>query len=245
MSVREITDEEVASYQENGWVKLDGLLNQEQTEQLLKAGEARVEDWPGEKATSLWKLKHNLARDGVDPFRSLVFSETMGRNTQRLVNRQRLSHTDVPVRYLEDILVCKRFEDTATHYHQDHQYRADRLGSLMFWIALAEATPEMGTMRFLTGSHREGPLGVVRVEEDIIDRYPKLPDLYEWSPPLHYKPGDATAHHGCMVHGSLANTTDRPRWAYRIGYGPADALRGPKFDVQPYDDDQNPIVFTT
>jgi hypothetical protein len=73
----------------------------------------------------------------------------------------------------------------------------------MFWVALADIVPEQGAMRFLTGSHREGPLGTHGVlgtgaSDDALTVYPGLLDLYELSPPLNYRAGDATVHH-CLT----------------------------------------------
>lgn len=106
-------------------------------------------------------------------------------------------------------------------HHQDApELGSDQVGEVQFWIALDEVTPEMGAMRFLDGSHREGILGVPFSDEaglawgelpDLLDRFPKLTDLYELSPALHYQPGDANVHHPQMVHGAPPNTTDRRR----------------------------------
>jgi hypothetical protein len=243
-AVRELTDEEVGFYQRNGWVKLDRLIEPELAAELHRTASPRAEDESSlDPELRFWKNVYGLTKDGVEPFRSLALGESMGRNAQRLMNRTRLSDDDVPVRFLNDLVVCKRAEDVATHFHQD-QNGLDRLGSLMFWFALEEVTPEMGAMRFLSGAHREGPLGFVPREGNILDLYPKLLDLYEWSPPLHYQPGDATVHHGCMIHGTPPNETDRPRWAYIVAYSPADALhRDNAFDFLPFDDEQNPIVY--
>ena len=41
------------------------------------------------------------------------------------------------------------------------EHGSDRGGELQFWLALEEVTPEMGPMRFINKSHREGSLGSV------------------------------------------------------------------------------------
>lgn len=218
--VRDVTEEEVAFYEENGWVKLDGLVTPELAAQLLSAGKS----WTKEGAVpGSWNA---LAKDPeCEPFRSFVFGDRMGRNASRLVNRKRLAGVEVPLRYRADHFVCRTAESgQSTAYHQDSaEHGSDRVGELQFWLALDEVTPEMGAMRFLSGVHRAGPLGSVFNDgPDLLGLYPKLPDLYRMSPPFHYQPGDATVHHGYMVHGAPPNSTDRARWSYIFSYTPAD-----------------------
>ena len=115
----------------------------------------------------------------------------------------------------------------------------DRGGELQFWLALQEVTPEMGPMRFVNKSHREGPLGSVfngdaddlaggvagyRAKGDLLDQYPLLPEVLGVSKPeeTHYMPGDVTVHHGYCAHGSINNTTERDRLSYLFSYAPAD-----------------------
>jgi hypothetical protein len=94
---------------------------------------------------------------------------------------------------------------------------------MQWWLALAEVTADMGPMRFIDGSHREGPLGSVFNDDgggDLLDLYPKLAERL--TPPMEYEPGDATVHVGHTVHGSLPNLTDRTRISYIFQYIPAD-----------------------
>jgi hypothetical protein len=58
----------------------------------------------------------------------------------------------------------------------------------------------------------------------VLERYPKLKELYPLSPPFHYQPGDASVHHGYTIHGTPLNRTDKPRWSYIPTYVPADNL---------------------
>lgn len=242
--IRDVTDDEVAFYERNGWVKLDGLVTAELAAELLRVGN-EAGDHPG-----AWE---SLAQGpGTEPFRSLVFGGRMGRNAARLVNRQRLTDADPGLRYRNDHFVRRDPGDGhGTPYHQDSaEHGSDRVGELQFWLALDEVTPEMGAMRFLTGVHREGPLGAAALgANDLLVQYPKLTHLYELSPPFHYRPGDVTVHHGYMVHGAPPNTTDRPRWSYIFSYTPADT-RWWNGEVQnwgskrlPLGDEKNPIVY--
>jgi hypothetical protein len=218
--VREVTDDEVASYHEYGWVMMRQLVTPEFATQLLRAGQ----EWAEGKASS--DSPHaGLARDGAEPLRSFMFSERMSNNATRLVNRKRLKGEDVPLRYRVDMLLRRDPGVAGTTYHQDSaEHGSDRVGELQFWLALAAVRPEMGAMRFVSRSHREGPLGSVFKDDqgDLLEQLPNLTSVLELSEPIHYETGDCTVHHGYTVHGAPANSTEEPRLSYLFSYAPAD-----------------------
>jgi hypothetical protein len=239
--VRDVTDDEVRFYHENGWAKLDGLVEPEVSAEMLRVARPQYEE-KRVAAADIWELALGYASEGVEPFRSVALSETMGRNAQRLIDRRRLTDTDVPVRFRLDLVARKDVDARGTPYHHDgHGAVPDRSGMITFWVALEEVTPEMGSMRFLSGSHREGPLGLDFANQNLTDIYPKLVDLYELSPPLHYRPGDATVHHSWTVHGTPPNVSGRPRWSYVFGYASADTL-WTLGELTPLDDENSTLV---
>ncbi len=220
-ALREVTDEEVACYQEYGWVMMRQLVAPEFAAELLRAGQ----EW-SERSGKETGPRSGLAREeGAEPFRSFMFSDRMSQNAMRLVNRKRLKGVDVPLRYRIDLLLQKLPGAAGQTYHQDSsEHGSDRVGELQFWLALAEVTPEMGAMRFVSRSHREGPLGSVFNDDrgDLLEQFPNLTSVLELSPSLRYQPGDCTVHHGYTIHGGPANSTDKPRWSYLFSYSPAD-----------------------
>lgn len=249
--IRTVTDDEVVVFRENGWVKLDGLVDRGLIGELLGSAEeikARAEASFAREPT-LWQKKGEIVhRDfgewsaaflqpgpwfgtgGVqtEPFRSFTYSQALGRVMHRLFDRKRLTDTEVGVRYCRNSIPCRPpyfGEDWDEGYHQDLDFgtdnATDRSGGATIWIALDEVLPEQGAMRFLTGSHREGALGGDH-EHGLLGTYPKLVDLYDWSPPFHYQPGDATVHDSRTIHGGPANRTDKPRWSYIASYVSAD-----------------------
>ena len=219
--LREVTDEEVACYQEYGWVMMRQLVAPEYAAELLRVGQ----EW-SERSGKETGPRSGLAREeGAEPFCSFMFSERMSQNAMRLVNRKRLKGVDVPLRYRIDLLLQKLPGAAGSTYHQDSsEHGSDRVGELQFWLALAEVTPEMGAMRFVSRSHREGPLGSVFNDDrgDLLKQFPNLTSVLELSPPFRYQPGDCTVHHGYTIHGGPANSTDKPRWSYLFSYSPAD-----------------------
>ena len=245
--VRGVTDEEVAHYQDYGWVMMRNLVDPGFASELLSVGQAWIER-SEDKANN----RTGLAREGkAEPFRSFMFSKLMSENAKRVVNRKRLKGSDVPLRYRNDVFGLKASGAAGTIYHQDScEHGSDRVGELQFWLALAEVTPEMGAMRFIDRSHREGPLGSVFNDDrgDLLEQYPKLTSVLELSQPLQYQPGDCTVHHGYMVHGGPANSTDRNRWSYLFSYSPADTRywndisRNWGSERKRLDDVANPII---
>jgi ectoine hydroxylase-related dioxygenase (phytanoyl-CoA dioxygenase family) len=241
---REVTDEEVAHYQENGWVKLEGFLSRELADELLAAAKATVgnqleegEEEAFNKGLRLekiggrvqnvgyWQDYHYIGRDSrVEPFHSLIYSKEAGRAAQRLIGR------DVGVRYSSDILAVKmpvgQPGSAPTDSHQDiSSLPFDRIGPLTIWVALADLTPEHGTMRFLSGSQRVGNLGRTRAQGmGTIEYYPDLVNRFDTSPPMALNAGDATVHNAQVVHWAPENRTNEPRWGYIMAFFPDDCL---------------------
>jgi hypothetical protein len=232
-SIREVTDAEVDFYRTNGWVKLDQLISTEFAAELLDAAKKRM-GASGDKSAlrpgkdlvghPSWHDYHDIAEED-EVFAALGFSKGIGRAAQRFLER------DVSVRVYANMLAVKLgknqgpdvTEYARTEIHQDFPTLAfDRNGYMGFWIALDEVTPEMGSLQFYTGSHLLGSLGRWFDGRDLLDVHPNIERDCPLAPPLHLQPGDATVHHGFMVHGARENLTDRPRWAYVIGYFPGD-----------------------
>ena len=104
--VREVTDEEVAHYEEYGWVSrllapssvhvLSGCATQVMMRGLVEPAFAaemlRAVNAAGE-------FDGHPARSGIEPFRSFMFSKRMSGNAAKLVNRKRLKGVDVPMRW--------------------------------------------------------------------------------------------------------------------------------------------------
>ena len=178
--VREVTDEEVAFYHEYGWVMMPRLVAPDFAAQLLRVGQEFAdrnaqEVGPGKPVAGLARNQE------TEPFRSFMFSERMAQNATRLVNRKRFKGVDVPLRYRVDLLLNKPPGAAGSVYHQDSsEHGSDRVGELQFWLALAEVTPEMGAMRFVSRSHREGPLGSVFNDDrgDLLKQFPNLTSVW-------------------------------------------------------------------
>ena len=259
-AVRAVTDTEVAFFKQNGWVALRGLVSPELSRAMLERGAPRFEGLlqgggadfargilqirltaDGDKGegivtdNSKWIEWRGGIRSAHDPVLSrAALAPTMGRNMQRLLGR------DKQMRIYHDIFLCKLADNVSvrTEWHQDSvAFPLDRQ-ALTVWIALDEVTPDQGPVQFFSGSHRCGMLGRIPADRatDLLDEYPELA-RFSLSPPLHLQPGDATVHHGLVVHGAGTNNTPRPRWSYAVCYFPSDAryTGSPNHDCDGYD----------
>ena len=109
-------------------------------------------------------------------------------------------------------------------WHQDgHPWRTS-LGiasAVTLWLALDAADGGNGCLRVIPGSHSR-PAEPLRPNTDV-------PSVFGWeidparvddarAVDIVLAPGDASAHHPDLVHGSDANRSDRPRRALAIRY---------------------------
>jgi hypothetical protein len=255
-SIRKITSEEVDFYREHGWVKLSKAIPVALAQQLLSLARERMcladDDCQfhpqfnnrGSRFASWFNAagENNLIR-------SVSQSRELGTVASTLAGGRSL-------RWYIDYFFVKVSASSGggpTPWHQDFpQQGFDRRGALSIWIPLVDCPPEKGSMRFLSGSHRAGPLGRgINVGKDMIDEYPNLLEEFEMSPPLHLHLGDATIHDFLTVHSAPDNLTDSARWAYGVTWFPAETLfngsqskhtRGRLEIDKPYDDAEYPVI---
>jgi ectoine hydroxylase-related dioxygenase (phytanoyl-CoA dioxygenase family) len=220
---RAVTTDEVLSYEENGWVKLNGLIPVQTASAMQQWFETRMgknaeksKGVAGGSATSskfarMWS-KYNSPSEESELFSGFAKSPEMAHLGTALMGRD-------AVRFWADTALIKPpgvGEAGVTPWHQDTPNQPhDRSGLLTIWIALVDITPERGTMRFLSGSHREASLGEP-FKKDPVEVYPWLREKYKESEPLHLKAGDATVHNGYVCHAAPPNSTDEVRWVYSI-----------------------------
>jgi ectoine hydroxylase-related dioxygenase (phytanoyl-CoA dioxygenase family) len=236
--VRAVRDDEIADYRRDGWAKLPGLIPADVAAEMLEVGQAHLSDTPPQSGAQsldlpMWREWRYLARDvRQEPFRSVAYSARLGENLSRLEGH------GGGIRYWKDTVSCKlpagaAGGSTVTGWHQDFPaHPMDRLGGGTFWIALDDVEEDQGAMTFLTGSHKAGPLGRTFTNGpkgpsgrgDQIQENPWLVEQYPSSGPVALRPGDATVHHPLTVHGTGVNATGRPRWAFIVFYGAAEAL---------------------
>jgi hypothetical protein len=117
----------------------------------------------------------------------------------------------------------------AIPWHQDGQYWPIRpIATCSMWIALDDATPENGCMRYIPGSHASGSIYRHRVSDrkDIVLNQEVDPSQFDESAGRDdaLEAGQFSLHDVFLIHGSNANRSPRRRAGFVIRYMPATSV---------------------
>lgn len=110
--------------------------------------------------------------------------------------------------------------------HQDQSYfRVQPIDALVTaWIALDDATLDNGCMCYVAGSHRHGIFPVAQDPNRPVHHIPQTGDLDLPAPtPVPLPAGSVIFHHGCTLHHSDENRSDRWRKAIIFHYSTSEA----------------------
>ena len=129
------------------------------------------------------------------------------------------------VRFWHDQLFCKPAQHGGVvAWHQDYSYwtRTLPMQHLTCWIGLDDTDADNGCLHYVPGSHQwdllpiTGLAGDMHAIREVLT--PEQTEQFESATPIPLKAGQAAFHHPLMVHGSYANTTDRPRRATVLNF---------------------------
>ncbi|MCL7456137.1 phytanoyl-CoA dioxygenase family protein [Micromonospora echinofusca] len=230
--IREVTRAEIERFWEDGWVRLPRLIDPALVGSLLRRaqqlmgpnGDANEERLGFDFETSPASQSFRSPSEVDDLYERVVLSRQLGRNAALLLGR------DHAQRFFDDILLVKlplsqrQDRGQALGWHQDKN-PTDR-SWIYFWIPLDHVSPEQGAVRYLTGSHKLGPLWRGGACVDLDEAYRLAPRLRScrMSEEMSFEPGDVMAHCSWVVHGTDANVGTQARWVYRPSFLPADAV---------------------
>jgi ectoine hydroxylase-related dioxygenase (phytanoyl-CoA dioxygenase family) len=124
------------------------------------------------------------------------------------------------VRFWHDQLFCKPAKHGGVvAWHQDYSYwtRTKPMAHITCWIGLDDSRRDNGCVHYVPGSHRWELLPTVGLAGDM-EAIRELLNDEQWEAfnnpvAVELKAGECSFHHPLMVHGSFANSTDRPRRA--------------------------------
>jgi len=151
------------------------------------------------KGMNLWATDQEVSRFVLAPRFARIAAALMGVKGVRIYHDQAL---------------LKEPGGGITPWHQDQQYwPLDTSYTVTMWMPLVDVAPDMGTLRFASGSHREGYLGNLPISnesEATLDAFVHAHGFPVTQIPS-IQAGDATFHYGWTLHSAPANCTDRLR----------------------------------
>jgi ectoine hydroxylase-related dioxygenase (phytanoyl-CoA dioxygenase family) len=209
-----------ASYRRDGHILLRGVALPEEiaryrpfinavvdTVARRRDRQGRLDDYGAmfTQVTNVWRLSEE-----AKPF---ILAERFGRIAAELMGVK-------GVRLYHDQALIKEPGGKATPWHQDHYYwplATDH--TITMWLALVDIPPEMGSMSFATGSHRNAAYPQIPISETSQETFEKL--IREMRTPTpHYslRAGDATFHSGDVLHCAHGNSGSGRREVLTVIY---------------------------
>lgn len=216
-----LSPEQVAFFQENGYLSGVPMLDSRQLE-ALRAEVDRIAEAPDEALGLLYEHNRNESDDPstrlfhcLGHWRILPALHDLLWHAAFTVKAAQL--LGGAVRFWHDQLFVKPAQHGGgVAWHQDYSYwtRTKPLAHLTVWIALDDATRENGCVHFVPGSHRWPLLPKPRLagDMDAIRTVMSEEQLAAFRPVANeLEAGFASFHHPLMLHGSFANESGRPR----------------------------------
>lgn len=204
---RTLTDAQVREYHANGFVVVSGLYKPEDCVEYKRVVREMLAD-EFEKITSgvrVWMaptIHPTILNLMVEPNIAAMLNQVLGPDLEFLSAKAVFKTSSV---------------NFGSPWHQDWFYWGGAT-KVSVWIALDDATPENGCLRFAEGTHTtvlpkyrdQSNAFSERFNEETIANYKKVD--------LRVKRGDAVIFHDLAAHASYPNTLGTDRWSFISTY---------------------------
>jgi hypothetical protein len=226
-----LTPEQVEFYNENGYLHIPQMFTQAETDELSDHLDWLIETWAikDQGWTGPWRKKymdaatekksqlialHDLYYYSDAWSRAVTKKKLAGAMADLIGPVVELHHSTLHVKPPESGHPFPMHQDWAFYKHANERY-VDVL------VHLDDTRHENGEIRFLAGSHKNGPLEHITRDEEGKGCTPHLPfERYklEDTVAVPARRGDVVLFNIFTIHGSYINVTDRMRRLVRIGY---------------------------
>jgi phytanoyl-CoA hydroxylase len=219
--VRAPTAEQVETYRRDGFVLIEGFLD-----------DAELARWRAETEAA---VAHRLAVAAKqdDSYYSRVFMQLQRLadthpGVAELILDRRLGEVaatlaGIPaIRVWHDQALIKPPYGNPTAWHLDDPFWSfSSRDAISVWIALDDATIENGCLWYLPGTQRSARFDLVEIGSNfgaLFDDYPEWVEIEPVATPC--AAGGAVFHNGLVAHAAGANMTPRPRRAMTCAFMP-------------------------
>lgn len=213
--IRSLTNDEIASYQEDGIVCLRGLFDAGWIARMHDAAEIGLRN-PGELHAELAAEHEDRGRFFHDTFiwrhdatcRDYVFNSPAAAIVAQLMQSSKINL------FFDQWLIKEPGTTTRTPWHHDMTYwpiDGDQICTL--WLALDPVDANNGAVEYIRGSHRWGQKYLPASfgsGNQYSENLPAVPDIEQQRSDydilqFELEPGDCTVHHGLTVHSAPGN----------------------------------------
>jgi len=223
----EVTQEQIDSYQKNGFVVIDEFLTPQELEMWREAVDEAVNNRGQQRIlgrtealseddyyTNVFVQRVNLWQDN-EKVRKLMIDARLGKLAADLAGVE-------GIRIWHDQALIKQPWSNPTGWHLDNPYWSfHSRDAISIWVALDDATVHNGCLYFLPGTHKLATFDNVNIGHNIGSLFKVYP---EWAKleavPAPMKAGSCSFHNGLIAHGAGANMTPGLRRAMTCAYMP-------------------------
>lgn len=217
MTAPHLSEDQIAAFQEDGFVLLPALFDAEEMAGLLRRAksdaEITAESYVRKDASggqTRLAVRNDLQPDS--PYAAIARANRVAGSMQLLLG-------DEVYHYHHKMMLKEPLVGGAWEWHQDYGYWYNNgclypdMASCL--IAVDKATRENGCLQVLRGSQKIGRVDHIPVG----DQTGADPQRVEWAGRRHelvyceMDPGDALFFHGNLLHRSDKNQSERPRWS--------------------------------
>ncbi|MFC5649101.1 phytanoyl-CoA dioxygenase family protein [Paenibacillus solisilvae] len=221
--LKEMTEEQIRFFQENGFVQVDDMLSPAEVEELREHlnevmgstnGHSTQTSERGNTYFNVLNQRVNTWRDHGGMARFIL--------SERLADAARQLSGYAGIRLFHDHALFKMPQDSKpTPWHQDLGYwPMNEQRALSIWIALDDVDEHNGCMMFVPRSQQIKNLKNIDLvnAQDIFQQEGAAGIDRNTAAIVRMKAGSCTFHHGLTFHYAHANQTDQPRRALAIVY---------------------------